>query len=121
MGLLREALPVSTLLVAIDPGKVSNRVWLSSGEAGPVVPPMSLPVLRSGSDELHRLVASHTGLSAPVFAIEATGGLHQAWVRELAQPAFSRDGEAVRTLRDRRRPRPAGLPPVQDRRSRLRR
>jgi hypothetical protein len=61
VGLLHEALPPSTLVVAIDPGKVSNRVWLSSGEAGPVVPPLSLPVLRPGLDQLHRLVTDHTG------------------------------------------------------------
>ncbi|MFL6025570.1 MAG: transposase [Friedmanniella sp.] len=85
MGLLHEALPASTLVVAIDPGKVTNRVWLSSGEAGPVVPPLSLPVLRPGLDELHRLVVDHTGSNAPVFAIEATGALHQAWMRELNQ------------------------------------
>jgi transposase len=85
VGLLHEALPASTLVVAIDPGKVTNRVWLSSGEAGPVVPPLSLPVLRPGLDELHRLVVDHTGSNAPVFAIEATGALHQAWMRELNQ------------------------------------
>jgi hypothetical protein len=39
VGLLHEALPASTLVVAINPGKVTSRVWLSSGEAGPVVPP----------------------------------------------------------------------------------
>jgi hypothetical protein len=33
VGLLHEALPASTLVVAIDPGKVSNRVWLTSGAA----------------------------------------------------------------------------------------
>jgi hypothetical protein len=54
VGLLREALPASTLVIAIDPGKVSNRVWLSTGEAGEVVPPLSLPVLRPGLEQLHR-------------------------------------------------------------------
>src|SRR3954464_15168823 len=85
VGLLHEALPASTLVVAIDPGKVTNRVWLSSGEAGPVVPPLSLPVLRPSLDELHRLVVDHTGSNAPGFAIEATRALHQAWMRELNQ------------------------------------
>jgi hypothetical protein len=85
VGLLQEALPGSTLVVAIDPGKVSNRVWLSTGEAGEVVPPLSLPVLRPGLEQLHRLVVDHAGPAAPVFAIEATGGLHQAWLRELNQ------------------------------------
>ncbi len=77
MGLLHEALPASTLVVAIDPGKVSNRVWLSTGEAGAVVPPLSLPVLRPGLDEWHRLAVNHAGTAGPVFAIEATGGLHR--------------------------------------------
>jgi transposase len=85
VGLLHEALPGSTLVVAIDPGKVSNRVWLSTGEAGEVVPPLSLPVLRPGLERLHRLVIDHVGASGQVFAIEATGGLHQAWMRELNQ------------------------------------
>jgi transposase len=86
VGLLHEALSTSTLVVAIDPGKVSNRVWLSTGEAGAVVPPLSLPVLRPGLDRLQRLVVDHGGGEAgPVFAVEATGGLHQAWVRELNQ------------------------------------
>jgi hypothetical protein len=28
--LLGQAVPVSALVVAVDPGKVSNRVWLTS-------------------------------------------------------------------------------------------
>src|SRR3954453_1649913 len=83
VGLLHEALPASTLVIAIDPGKVSNRVWLSTGESGEVVPPLSLPVLRPGLEQLHRLVVDHSGAGSPVFAIEATGGLHQVWMREL--------------------------------------
>src|SRR4051794_17974645 len=85
VGLLHEALPASTLVVAIDPGKVSNRVWLSTGEAGAVVPPLSLPILRPGLDQLHRLVVNHAGIADPVFAIQATRGLDQVWVRELDQ------------------------------------
>jgi transposase len=85
VGLLHEPLSASTLVVAIDPGKVSNRVWLSTGDAGAVVPPLSLPVLRPGLDQLHRLVVDHAGSAGLVFAIEETGGLHQAWVRELNQ------------------------------------
>ena len=85
MGLLREALPASTLVIAIDPGKVSNRVWLSSGAAGMAVEPLSLPVLRPGLEALQRLVHDHLNGSDPVFAIEATGALHQVWVRELDQ------------------------------------
>jgi transposase len=85
VGLLHEALPASTLVIAIDPGKVSNRVWLSSSAAGMVVEPLSLPVLRPGLETLQRLVLEHSDGSDPVFAIEATGGLHQVWVRELDQ------------------------------------
>jgi Transposase len=85
VGLLHEALPASTLVVAIDPGKVSNRVWVSSSAAGMAVEPLSLPVLRPGLEALQRLVLEHLDGGDPVFAIEATGGLHQVWVRELDQ------------------------------------
>jgi hypothetical protein len=78
-------LPASTLVIAIDPGKVSNRVWLSSSAGGMVVDPLSLPVLRPGLEERQRLVLQHSDGSDPVFAIEATGGLHQVWVRERDQ------------------------------------
>jgi transposase len=78
-------LPASTLVIAIDPGKVSNRVWLSSSAAGMAVEPLSLPVLRPGLEALQRLVLDHLEGTDPVFAIEATGGLHQVWVRELNQ------------------------------------
>jgi transposase len=85
VGLLHEALPASTLVIAIDPGKVSNLVWMSSSAAGMAVEPLSLPVLRPGLEALQRLVVDHVGNTDPVFAIEATGGLHQVWVRELNQ------------------------------------
>jgi hypothetical protein len=39
--LLRQAIPVSALVVAVDPGKVSNRVWLTSGAAGLIGEPGS--------------------------------------------------------------------------------
>ena len=81
--LLQRALPVDRLVVAIDPGKSQNRVWLSTDAAGLVVEPLTLPVLRAGVDELERLVAAHAGAQAPVIAIEATGGLHRAWTQEL--------------------------------------
>jgi hypothetical protein len=47
--LLRQAVPATALVVAVDPGKVSNRVWLTSGERGLIGEPVSLPVLREGS------------------------------------------------------------------------
>lgn len=81
--LLQRALPVDRLVVAIDPGKARNRVWLSTDAVGLVVEPVTLPVLRSGIDELERLVARHAGSQPPVIAIEATGGLHRAWMQEL--------------------------------------
>lgn len=82
-SLLQKSLPSSTVVVAIDPGKARHRVWLSTDERGLLVDPLTLPVLRSGLDELERLVRGHAGTSAPVFAIEATGALHQSWVSEL--------------------------------------
>jgi transposase len=82
-GLLRESLAAETLVVAIDPGKVMNRVWLASGERGLIGEPFSLPTLREGVEELERLV-SRSGVSgAPVIAVEATGSLHRAWTVEL--------------------------------------
>ena len=54
--LLRE-ISGDRLVVAIDPGKVSNRVWLTTGERGLIGEPVSLPVLRDGVDELARLIA----------------------------------------------------------------
>ena len=81
--LLQRALPVDRLVVAIDPGKVQNRVWLSTDATGLLLDPLTLPVLRSGVDELERLVNRHAGEQDPVIAIEATGGLHRAWTQEL--------------------------------------
>jgi transposase len=82
-SLLQKSLPVSTLVVAIDPGKVQNRVWLSTDESGLIVDPLSLSVLGPGLEQLDGLVHRHAGGRTAVFAIEATGGLHRAWVAEL--------------------------------------
>jgi transposase len=81
--LLRQAVPVSTLVVAVDPGKVSNRVWLTSGERGLIGEPVSLPVLREGIDTLTGLIGASGVAGPPVIGVEATGGLHHAWVAEL--------------------------------------
>jgi transposase len=80
--LLRE-LPADRLVVAIDPGKVTNRVWLTSGERGLIGEPVSLPVLREGVDELERLVVGSGVGGMPVIGIEATGALHRAWAAEV--------------------------------------
>lgn len=84
-SLLQKSLPVSTLVVAIDPGKVQNRVWLSRDESGLVIDPLSLPVLRPGLEQLDRLVRRHAGDGPAVVAVEATGALHRAWVVELSR------------------------------------
>lgn len=81
--LLRQAVPVSALVVAVDPGKVSNRVWLTSGAAGLIGEPVSLPVLREGVDRLAGLILASGVAGPPTIAVEATGRLHQAWVAEL--------------------------------------
>src|SRR5262249_40185218 len=75
-SLLQEALPAETLVVAIDPGKVANWVWLASGEQGGIGEPLSLSTLRDGVDELERLIARSGLTRAPVIALEATGSLH---------------------------------------------
>jgi transposase len=80
---LQRALSADTLVVAVDPGKVQHRVWLSTGAAGQVVEPLTLPVFRSGLEALDRLIDEHAGAKAPVIAVEATGALHRSWVVEL--------------------------------------
>ena len=77
-GLLERVL-VDRVIVAIDPGKVLNRVWVTSGD-GLLGEPVSLPTSRVGVDRLEALVA---GGGLPVFALEATGSLHRAWAAEL--------------------------------------
>jgi transposase len=83
MDLLRREVPASSLVVAIDPGKAFNRVWLTSGERGLIGEPVSLPVLRDGVDELERLIAGSGVAGAPVIGLEATGALHRAWAAEI--------------------------------------
>jgi transposase len=80
MGLLEVALDPATVVVAVDPGKVMNRVWVSNG-AGLLEEPVSLPVARSGIAALEEMLAAHAG--EQVIAIEATGSLHRAWAAEL--------------------------------------
>ena len=82
-SLLREVLPAETLVVAIDPGKVANRVWLASGVGHLIGEPVSLPTLREGVDELERLVSGSGIGGEPLIAIEATGSLHRPWTTEL--------------------------------------
>jgi len=67
--------------VAIDPGKVSHRVWLATGAGGLIGEPLSLSVERAGVDQLERLISR--AAAAPVIGIEATGSLHRAWASEL--------------------------------------
>jgi transposase len=83
LDLLRREVPASSLVVAIDPGKALNRVWLTTGERGLIGEPVSLPVLRDGVDELGRLIASSGVAGPPVIGLEATGGLHRAWAAEI--------------------------------------
>ncbi|WP_204080003.1 hypothetical protein [Mycobacterium riyadhense] len=81
MSMLAVALDPATVVVAVDPGKVLNRVWVSNG-AGLLAEPVSLPVSRAGVDALGRLMAAHNAKEA-VIAVEATGDLHWSWVAEL--------------------------------------
>lgn len=81
--LIGRELPAKTLVVAIDCGKVSNRVMLATGEQGAIGEPVSLPVLREGIEELERLIELAAVEGPPVVAIEATGSLHHAWVAEI--------------------------------------
>jgi transposase len=83
LDLLRREVPASALIVAVDPGKAFNRVWLTTGERGLIGEPVSLPVLRDGVDELARLIATSGVGGPPVIGLEATGGLHRAWAAEI--------------------------------------
>ncbi|KLI03989.1 hypothetical protein ACT17_34775 [Mycolicibacterium conceptionense] len=83
MSVLDVALDPATVIVAVDPGKVLNRVWVSDG-SGLLAEPASLPVSREGISRLDRLLAEHHA-AEPVIAVEATGSLHRSWVLELEQ------------------------------------
>ena len=80
MSMLGVALDPATVVVAVDPGKVMNRVWVSDG-TGLLEKPVSLPVARAGIESLEAMLAAHAG--DRVIAIEATGSLHRAWATEL--------------------------------------
>ena len=83
MDLLRREVPATSLVVAVDPGKAFNRVWLTTGEQGLIGEPVTLPVLREGVDELERLIATSGVAGSPVIGLEATGALHRAWAAEI--------------------------------------
>lgn len=82
MDLVRAELPARTLVVAIDPGKATNRVLLADGERGLIGEPVSLPTLQEGIERLCALIDSQAAPET-VIAIEATGSLHLPWVAEL--------------------------------------
>jgi transposase len=83
LDLLRGEVPRTSLVIAIDPGKAFNRVWLTSGELGLIGEPVTLPVLRDGVDELARLIDASGVSGPPVIGLEATGALHRAWASEI--------------------------------------
>jgi transposase len=82
MPSLEVALDPATVIVAVDPGKVRNRVWVSNG-TDLLEDPVSLPVSREGIGQLERLLRVHAAAEGPVIAIEATGSLHRPWAIEL--------------------------------------
>ena len=81
MSMLEVAVDPATVIVAVDAGKVLNRVWVSNG-AGRLAAPLSLPVSREGVHVLERLLAERAAIE-PLIAVEATGDLHRSWVSEL--------------------------------------
>ena len=111
MSLLGVALDPATVIVAVDPGKVSNRVWVSDG-SGLLTDPVSLPVAREGIRRLDRLFAEHAAVD-PVIAVEATGSLHRSWVAEMERrrPGV---GAVVRAVGDQGSPNAVGLRQIQD-------
>jgi transposase len=81
MSMLEVALDPATVIVAVDPGKVLNRVWVSNG-TGLLTEPVSLPVSREGVGLLEHLLAERAD-GEPVIAVEAAGDLHRSWVTEM--------------------------------------
>lgn len=81
MSVLGIALDSATVIVAVDPGKAFNRVWISDG-SGCLVDPMSLPVSRDGISRLE-VELGRRGAVEPVIAVEASGSLHRSWAAEL--------------------------------------
>ena len=81
MSVLGIAVDSATVIVAVDPGKAFNRVWISDG-SGSLVDPMSLPVSWDGISRLESELAGW-GADRPVIAVEATGSLHRSWAAEL--------------------------------------
>lgn len=77
MSVLGVALDPSTVIVAVDPGKAVNRIWVSNG-TGLLEEPVSVPVSREGITALERVLRVHAA-GEPVIAIEATGSLHRSW------------------------------------------
>lgn len=71
MSLLEAALDPATVIVAVDPGKVSNRVWVSDGSAL-LTDPVSLPVAREGIRLLDRLLAEYAAVD-PVICSRGGG------------------------------------------------
>lgn len=82
MSMLKVPLDPATVVVAVDPGKVMNRVWVSDG-TGWLEQPVSVPVSCAGVEQVQRLLDAHRSVLAPVIAVEATGSLHQAFVADL--------------------------------------
>jgi transposase len=80
--MLKMVLDPATVVVAVDPGKVSNRVWVSDG-TGWLEQPVSVPVSSAGVEQVELLLAAHSSAVSPVFAVEATGSLHRAFVADL--------------------------------------
>lgn len=82
MSMLKVALDLATVVVAVDPGKVSNRVWVSDG-TGLLEQPVSVPFSRAGVEQIELMVDAHRAAAAPLIAVEATGSLHRAFVADL--------------------------------------
>ena len=91
MSVLKAPLDPATVVVAVDPGKVVNRVWVSDGR-GWLESPVSVPVSCAGVEQLQRLLNAHPSVVAPVIAVEPTGSLHQAFVADLERRFPARRG-----------------------------
>jgi hypothetical protein len=91
--LLRQAIPATALVVPVDPGKVSNRVWLTSGERGLSGEPVSLSVPGEGITTLAGLMTASGVAGPPTIAVEATGRLPSRLVSPGARASATRPFE----------------------------
>ena len=116
MAGLLERVPFDRMIVAIDPGKALNRVWVTTAD-GLVGEPMSLPTSRAGIDRLGGCWLSGVRRAG---VRDRGDGRVASGVGGGARAALAGVVARVRAVGDTGGPEPARDAAVQDRRPRLR-